>query len=54
MVFTAGHYQRVKNGIHALQALLIFIGAAITIAVFSKGGKGDGRINYYFVLVSSL
>ena len=47
----APYYQRAKKGIHALQALIIFIGALITIAIFTKGGQGDGRINYYFVLV---
>lgn len=44
-------YQRAKNGFHALQALLIFIGACITIAMFTKGGNSDGRTNYYFALV---
>jgi len=54
MVSTARYYQLAKNGVHALQALLVFIGAAITIAVFTKEGQSDGRITYYFVLVSSL
>lgn len=50
----ARFYQRGKNGVHGLQALLIFIGAAVTIAIFVKGGQGDGRIRYYFALVSNL
>ena len=53
MVSIAKYYQRAKNGVHALQALIIFIGAVITIAIFVKSGQGDGRINYYFVLVCS-
>ena len=52
MAAIARYYQKAKNGVHALQALIIFIGAAITIALYTKGGQGDGRINYYFVLVS--
>jgi len=51
MAAIARYYQRAKNGVHALQALIIFIGACITIAMFTKGGISDGRINYYFALV---
>lgn len=47
----ARHYQRVKNGIHALQAVIIFIGVAVTPAIFIEDGPGDGRISYYFGLV---
>ena len=53
MVAIEKYYQRGKNLVHALQGLLIFLGAIVTIAIFAKGGKGDGRINYYFVLVST-
>ena len=53
MVAIEKYYQRGKNVVHALQALVIFLGAIVTIAIFTKGGKGDGRINYYFVLVST-
>lgn len=48
----ARYYQPAKNGVHALQGLLIFVAAIITIAMFTKGGQSDGRITYYFVLVS--
>lgn len=48
------YYQRAKNGIHALQALLILILATLTIAVFTQESQGDGRIRYAFVLVSIL
>lgn len=51
MASVARHYQRAKNGVHALQALMVFIGAVITIAIYAKGGQDGGRINYYFVLV---
>ena len=54
MAAIAAYYQRAKNGLHALQALLIFLGAVITIALYTKGGRGDGRINYYFILVSKV
>ena len=54
MAAAASYYQRAKNAVHALQALFIFIGAIITIAIYTKGGKGDGRINYFFGLVRSL
>ena len=47
------YYQRVKNVIHALQALGLFVAWAITIAILTKRGKVDGRVWYYFALVSS-
>ena len=43
-------YQRTKNMVHAVQALLIFVAAMITIAIFTKDGPSDGRITYFFVL----
>ena len=43
-------YQRAKNIIHAAQALLIFVAAMITIAIFTKNGPSDGRISYFFAL----
>ena len=48
----AKYYQRAKNVIHAIQALIVFVAWAITIAILTKGGKLDGRIWYYFTLVS--
>ena len=53
MVKTEQYYQRGKNVVHALQALIIFLGAIITIAIYTKGGGHDGRIDYYFLLVST-
>ena len=44
-------YQRVKNGVHALQALFTFIAAILTIAIYAKDGRNVGQINYLFVLV---
>lgn len=49
----AQYYQRAKNVIHAIQALAIFVAWAITIAIVTKEGKLDGRIWYYFTLVSN-
>ena len=43
-------YQRAKNIIHAVQALLIFVALMITVAIFTKGGQSDSRITYNFVL----
>ena len=43
-------YQITKNIIHALQALLMFVAAMITIAIFTQGGASDGRISYFFAL----
>lgn len=39
-----------KSYIHGLQGLIIFLAWALTIAVFTKDGKTDGRTKYYFVL----
>ena len=49
----AQYYQRAKNVIHGIQALAIFVAWAMIIALLAKGGKLDGRIWYYFALVSS-
>ena len=43
-------YQRVKNIIYAIQALVIFVAAMITIAIFTKSGQSDTRITYFFIL----
>lgn len=43
-------FQRAKNVIHAVQTLLIFVAAMITIATFKKSGQSDTRVTYYFVL----
>lgn len=54
MVPFAQYYQRTKNGIHAIQALAIFVAWAMIIALLTKGGKLDGRIWYYFALVGNV
>ncbi|KAL1962604.1 hypothetical protein VTN77DRAFT_9397 [Rasamsonia byssochlamydoides] len=41
---------RIKNIIHAFQAFVIFLGWALTIAVFTKGDGIDGRSAWYFGL----
>ncbi|KAL4806274.1 hypothetical protein BDV18DRAFT_125180 [Aspergillus unguis] len=41
---------RTKNLIHGIQGFLIFLGWALTIAVFTKSGGTDGRTAYYFAL----
>lgn len=43
-------YQRAKNIIHAVQALLIFVATMITIAIMTKDGQSDTRITYYLAL----
>ena len=48
------YYQRVKNVIHAVQALAIFVAWAIIIAILTKEGKLDARVWYYFALVRHL
>lgn len=53
MIGIARWYQRVKNAIHAVQALIIFIAWAIAIALFTQKARKDGRVYYYFALVHS-
>lgn len=43
---------RTKNIIHGVQAFVIFLAWALTIAVFTKGGGIDGRSAWYWALVS--
>jgi hypothetical protein len=43
--------QKVKTGVHTVQALAIFIAACLTIAVFVQKGKTDGRSKWFFVVV---
>lgn len=47
----ANHTQRIKNVIHGVQGFAIFIGWAVTIAVFTKPGTSGGGSKYYFALV---
>ncbi|KAI9374610.1 hypothetical protein BJX61DRAFT_532250 [Aspergillus egyptiacus] len=41
---------RSKNILHAFQGFIIFLGWAMTIAIFTKGGGIDGRTGWYFGL----
>ncbi|KAL6713224.1 hypothetical protein ACLMJK_009345 [Lecanora helva] len=50
MAIASRRYQRSKNFVHALQSLLIFTEAVLTVAVIAKSGPGDGRINYTFIV----
>lgn len=43
---------RVKNIIHGVQAFIIFLAWALTIAVFTRGDGIDGRSAWYWALVS--
>jgi hypothetical protein len=44
--------QKVKTGIHTAQALLTFIVACITIAVFTGSGKTGGGSKWLFAVAS--
>ena len=44
---------RIKNIVHGVQAFIIFLAWALTIAVFTKGGGIDGRSAWYWALVST-
>lgn len=52
MQLPANALQRAKNVIHGIQGLVIFLAWAVTIAVFTRSGKTDGRTKYFFTLVS--
>ncbi|KAI1912127.1 hypothetical protein LOZ53_004794 [Ophidiomyces ophidiicola] len=41
---------RTKTLLHAFQAFIIFLAWAMTIAVFTRDGKTDGRTAWYFAL----
>lgn len=48
------HYQRVKQAIHGIQGLAVFVAWVITIAGFTRQGKSGGQIKYFFALVRRL
>ncbi|KAL1956239.1 hypothetical protein VTO42DRAFT_7499 [Malbranchea cinnamomea] len=50
MRFPYINQSRTKNILHALQGFIIFLGWALTIAVFTRSGPTDGRTAYYFAL----
>ncbi|KAJ9262233.1 hypothetical protein DTO195F2_3620 [Paecilomyces variotii] len=41
---------RIKNFIHGFQGFVIFIAWAMTVAIFTRTGSNDGRIDWYFAL----
>lgn len=48
----SGGLGRTKNIIHFVQAFIIFIAWALTIAIWTKKGGIDGRTGWYWGLVS--
>jgi hypothetical protein len=51
---SGGNLGRTKNIIHFVQAFIIFLAWALTIAIWTKGDGIDGRTVYYWILVSIL
>ncbi|OJD19155.1 hypothetical protein AJ78_00855 [Emergomyces pasteurianus Ep9510] len=49
-MFGSLQFPRVKMLLHALQGFIVFLGWALTIAVFTQKGGTDGRTAYYFAL----
>jgi hypothetical protein len=52
MRFDLSGLQKAKMAIHTVQAILLFVAACITIAMFTKEGHSDGRGKWFFTLVS--
>ncbi|KAN0085510.1 hypothetical protein V8E54_001977 [Elaphomyces granulatus] len=48
MVLPSINAASTKNGLHAIQGLIIFLAWVLTIAVFTKGNGVDGRSGWYF------
>lgn len=46
------YIQKCKVVAHVFQAIFIFVGLCITIAVFTKDGETGGATKYYLALVS--
>jgi len=53
MKIAASYLPKAKNAAHAIQALTIFLGWCLTIAIFTQDGSTDGRTRYFFALVST-
>lgn len=45
------HFGKLKNHIHAGQALILFLAWVLTIALLTRDGRSDGRVGWYFGLV---
>jgi hypothetical protein len=43
--------QKAKAGAHGVQALLIFVGGCLALAVLTMSGGTGGEIGYFFGLV---
>ena len=44
-------FGKLKNHIHAVQAVFLFLAWVLTIAVLTREGRSDGRVGWYFGLV---
>ena len=51
---TGGNLGRTKNIIHFVQAFIIFLAWAMTIAIWTKGDGIDGRTVWYWILVRTI
>ncbi|EEH46552.2 uncharacterized protein PADG_02650 [Paracoccidioides brasiliensis Pb18] len=49
-MFSSFHFPRMKMLLHGLQGFVVFLGWALTVAVFTRDGDTDGRTAYYFAL----
>lgn len=54
MKIPPSYLRKAKNAAHAIQALTIFLGWCLTIAIFTQDGSTDGRTKYFFALVSTI
>lgn len=46
--------QKIKIGVHVVQALWMFVALCLLIAMFAQKGKSDGRAFWYITLVGIL
>ena len=53
MQLPEGVLQKIKTGLYSLIAICVFLGWALTIAVFTKDGPVGGATRYYFFMVST-
>lgn len=51
MQIPQSYMQKAKAGAHLAQALLIFIGGCLALAVLNMSGGTSGEIGYFFGLV---
>jgi hypothetical protein len=48
------HFGKMKSWIHMAQGGILFLCWVLTIALLTRPGDTDGRVGWYFALVSSL